>query len=187
MIAIEPFIIRVIWCFFIVGPIDPEKIFQLVEENQSQKDYTNKQAIERKYPDEPQTVAKKEEVLPMPVKTPKCLVGFKERTVHRQGEAMLRHELSVQLLLEVLFGKGTENYRTLIEEGLIDDSFSFEYTEEHEFAFSAIGGNTEDPDGFANRVKEMIDQAKQQVLDETAIERARKKRIGSFFKGSKFA
>ncbi|GGH82005.1 putative Zn-dependent peptidase [Pullulanibacillus pueri] len=167
---------------FIVGPVDPEKIFQLVEDNQRQKDYTNKQAIERKYPEEPQTVAKKEEVLSMPVKTPKCLVGFKERTVHREGEAMLRHELSVQLLLEVLFGKGTENYRTLIEEGLIDDSFSFEYTEEHEFAFSAIGGNTEDPDGFAIRVKDMIDQAKQQALDETAIERARKKRIGSFLK-----
>ena len=167
---------------FIVGPVNPDEIMGLIESNQNEKEYTNKQPIERQYPEEPATVAKKESVLPMSVKTPKCLVGYKERTVHRQGEDMLRHELSVQLLLEVLFGKGTENYRTLIDEGLIDDSFSFEYTEEHEFAFSAIGGNTEDPDALSARIKEMVDQAKQNRIDETAVERARKKRIGSFLK-----
>ncbi|GGE46045.1 putative zinc protease YmfH [Pullulanibacillus camelliae] len=167
---------------FVVGPVDPEAIITLIEKNQAGKGFTHKQAIERQYPEEPVSVAHKERSLPMPVKTPKCLVGYKEKTVHRQGDEMLRHELSVQLLLELLFGKGTENYKTLIDEGLIDDSFSFEYTEEYEFAFSAFGGNTEDPDRLAARLQAMVEEAKSQPIDEQTVERARKKRIGSFLK-----
>ncbi|MGV3488311.1 MAG: EF-P 5-aminopentanol modification-associated protein YfmH [Tuberibacillus sp.] len=167
---------------FVVGPVDPEKIIALVEKNQSGKGYHDQQPIERKYPEEPSGVAKKESVLKMGVQTPKCMVGFKESRINRQGEEMLRHELSVQILLEVLFGKSSDNYRTLIEEGLIDDSFSFEYSEEHEYGFSALGGNTEDPDRLASRLLEMVHTAKTQPLNEDDLNRVRKKKIGSFLK-----
>jgi predicted Zn-dependent peptidase len=167
---------------FIVGPIDPEKMFQLIEENQAGKGYKDQQPIERTYPEESQAVAKKESILKMGIQMPKCMVGFKEGKVHRSGQEMLRHELSVQILLEVLFGKSSDNYRTLIEEGLIDDSFSFEYSEEHEYGFSAIGGNTEDPDRFANRIMEMVQEARSQSLSEESLNRVRKKRLGAFLK-----
>jgi len=167
---------------FVVGPVDPEKIMALVEKNQGGKGYQDQQPIERQYPSESGTVVKKESILKMGVQTPKCMVGFKESKVHREGEAMLRHELSVQILLEVLFGKSSDNYRTLIEEGLIDDSFSFEYSEEHEYGFSALGGNTEDPDRLASRLLEMVQAAKSQVLNEADLNRVRRKKIGSFLK-----
>ena len=167
---------------FVVGPVDPEKIMALVEKNQGGKGYQDQQPIERQYPSESGTVVKKESILKMGVQTPKCMVGFKESKVHREGDAMLRHELSVQILLEVLFGKSSDNYRTLIEEGLIDDSFSFEYSEEHEYGFSALGGNTEDPDRLASRLLEMVQAAKSQVLNEADLNRVRRKKIGSFLK-----
>jgi len=167
---------------FIVGPVDPKAVIELVERNQEGRELTNKQAIDRQYPEEPRTVVHKERSLTMAVQTSKCLVGYKEQSVHRQGTAMLRHELSVQLLLELLFGKGTVNYHCLINEGLIDDSFSYDYTEEYEFAFSAFGGNTEHPDRLAARLRTMIEEAKLRKIDEQALERVRKKRIGSFLK-----
>ncbi|HET6872849.1 MAG TPA: insulinase family protein, partial [Sporolactobacillaceae bacterium] len=125
---------------------------------------------------------KEKTVLKMAVNTPKCMVGFKEGTVHRKGKEMMKHELSVALLLEMMFGKGTDTYQDLLDEGLIDDSFSFDYTEEQEFAFSAIGGNTKDPDKLTERVKAIVKTFKSNPLDQAAFDRARKKRIGSLLK-----
>jgi len=167
---------------FIVGPVDPKATIELVERNQEGREFTNQQTIDRQYPEEPKTVVHKERSLAMSVQTSKCLVGYKERSVHRQGMAMLRHELSVQLLLELLFGKGTATYQGLTDEGLIDDSFSHDYTEEYEFAFSSFGGNTDDPDRLALRLREIVEEAKSRKIDEQALERVRKKQIGSFLK-----
>ena len=167
---------------FIVGPVDPEKMIHLVAENQAKKNYTKQAPVERRYPEEPAGVAKAKSVLKMGVETPKSMVGFKAARVHRSGKDYLKHELSVQILLEVLFGKSSDNYRSLIDEKLIDESFSFEYTEEHEYGFSAIGGNTEDPDRLAARLFEMIMAQKERPIPEEALERARKKRLGSFLK-----
>lgn len=167
---------------FVVGPVDPEQVIDQVRRNQDKKGYTDQQPIERKYPEEPAGVAKSSQALSMGVHTPKCMVGFKEKTVHRKGEDLLRHELAIQILLELLFGKGTENYRELVDDGLIDDSFSFEYTEEYEYGFSAIGGNTEDPDRFSARIRDMIEAAKTGEMDLAAFERVRKRKIGSFLK-----
>jgi len=167
---------------FVVGPVDPEKIIALVEANQQAKNYDDAPPIERRYPDEPRTAYQKESVLKMAVQTPKCMIGFKEGRVHREGGDLLRHELAVQILLEVMFGKSSENYQALVDEGLIDDSFSFEYTEEHEFGFSAVGGNTEDPDRLSERLLEIVRAAKSGALDEESLHRVRKKKIGSFLK-----
>ncbi|MBM7644407.1 putative Zn-dependent peptidase [Scopulibacillus daqui] len=167
---------------FIVGPENPDKIMELVVKNQADKSYTDQQPIERKYPKEPEGVSEKSSVIKMGVQTPKSLIGFKERRVHRSGKEFMEHELSVQLLLELMFGKGTENYKSLIEDGLIDETFSFEYTEEYEFGFSAIGGNTEEPERLQNRLKQIIDEYKSGRLDEEAVERARKKRIGGLLR-----
>ncbi|MFC7392608.1 EF-P 5-aminopentanol modification-associated protein YfmH [Scopulibacillus cellulosilyticus] len=167
---------------FVVGPVNPDEVMDLVVKNQAGKDYTNQQPIERKYPEEPESVAKKSSVIKMGVQTPKSLIGFKERRVHRTGKEFMEHELSVQLLLELMFGKGTENYKSLVEDGLIDETFSFEYTEEYEFGFSAIGGNTEDPEKLQNRLKQIIEEYKSGRLDSEAVERARKKRIGGMLR-----
>jgi predicted Zn-dependent peptidase len=167
---------------FVIGPIDPEAILKLIETNQKAKDYTDKQPIEREYPKETGRVNKTKTVLKMAVNTPKCMMGFKEGTVHRKGKDMMKHELSVSLLLELMFGKGTDTYQELLNEGLIDDSFSFDYTEEHEFAFSAIGGNTKDPDKLTARVLDIVKTFKSKPLDQAALDRARKKRIGGLLK-----
>ncbi|RYL95289.1 insulinase family protein [Sporolactobacillus sp. THM7-4] len=163
---------------FITGPVDPDRILKLVEENQNRKGFKEKKPIERHDPDEPEKVAKKTSVIKMDVSLPKCLIGFKEKSPYRSGEKLMKHELSVSLLLELIFGRGTENYRILTDEHLIDESFSFDYSEEWSFGFSMIGGNTADPERLIERLKKMIDDFKNCPLDMEAFDRARKKQIG---------
>ena len=54
----------------------------------------------------------------MNVQTSKCLVGIKALHVDQTGEEMLKNELTMNVLLDLLFGKSSENYNQLYNEGL---------------------------------------------------------------------
>src|SRR5690554_1712742 len=138
--------------------------------------------MERFFEEEPEEVFEKETIILMNVNTSKCLIGFKDKNVARNGDDLLKHELSIQILLEMMFGQSSENYQKLYEEGLIDDTFSFDYSGEQGFGFSVIGGDTEDPKKLANRLQQMIQSFIQKSIDEQALEGIRKKKIGYFLR-----
>ncbi len=167
---------------FVVGPVDPQAISDIVIKSQEKKDYKNQTAVQRRLPEEPKHVVKAESSLKMSVQTPKLLIGFKETETGRQGEEWLKHELSVQLLLELMFGKGTDQYKALTDEGLIDDSFGYEYTEEKAFGFSAIGGDTDQPEALRSRLFEMIEQFKVSGINQEDFERTKRKRMGGILR-----
>lgn len=165
---------------FVVGPVDPDEIISLVKENQAKKHYEAQPPVERFFEKEPKEVARLKKVLKMSVQTPKCLIGYKEKQPGRQGKELLRHELAINMVLDLMLGSSTENYEALYNDGLIDDTFSFDYTEEDSFGFTMIGGDTHDPDELEKRLFSMVEEFKEQPLDEKAIERVKKKKIGSF-------
>ena len=168
---------------FIVGSVEPEKIMAFVKENQSRKDYKELPEINRKFEEEPDTVAEKKQVLEMNVQTPKCLVGIKAVNTDQQGKEMLKREMSMNVLLDVLFGKSSEYYSSLYNEGLIDDSFSYDYTQENGFGFAMVGGDTREPDRLAETLSSMLLKAKEKgAISEEGLERAKKKKIGSFLR-----
>lgn len=167
---------------FVVGNVNPDDILQIVRENQNNKDFPAPEDIDRISADEPADVNEKRHVIPMPVNTGKCLVGIKERSPGKQGEELLERELSIQLLLELMFGQSSENYEFLYNKGLIDESFSFDYTAEDGFGFSVAGGDSSDPEALADELENMFKTFVEQPLDTEAVERIRKKKIGSFLK-----
>ncbi|MFC0471993.1 EF-P 5-aminopentanol modification-associated protein YfmH [Halalkalibacter kiskunsagensis] len=167
---------------FVIGPVDPEKIMEQVKENQGNKEFSQPEEIKRFFEEEPEQVDKEKNVITMPVQTPKCLVGFKETGATRQGDDLLKRELSLNILLDLMFGQSSENYQTLFDEGLIDDSFSFDHSAEEGFGFTIIGGDTKHPDKLASKIKEMIESFKQVSLTDEQVTRAIKKKIGSFLR-----
>lgn len=166
---------------FIVGPVDQEQIMKMVKDNQERKDYKEQPEINRQFEDEPVAVAEKKQVLEMNVQTSKCLVGIKARNVNQSGKEMLKKELSLNVMLDILFGKSSEHYSSLYNEGLIDETFSFDYTEENGFGFAMIGGDTSNPDRLADTIKKIILGAKGTITAES-IERTKKKKIGAFLR-----
>ncbi|WP_218276456.1 hypothetical protein, partial [Pseudomonas sp. FW305-BF6] len=78
----------------------------------------------------------------MNVQSSKVLVGVKDFHAPKKGSELLKHELTVSLLLDYLFGKGSNTYQEMYEEGLIDDTFSYDYSAENGFAFAIIGGDS---------------------------------------------
>ncbi|HWO96883.1 MAG TPA: pitrilysin family protein [Bacillus sp. (in: firmicutes)] len=167
---------------FVVGPVDPEKVMNQVRENQAKKDYHDQPEIKRHFEEEPEGVAKAKQVIPMTVQSSKCLVGVKAKNPQRSGREMLVHELAMNVMLDHLFGKSSEHYENLYREGLIDETFSYDYTEEKGFGFAIIGGDTEKPDELADRIKEILLQIKENPMTDDQLERVRKKKIGAFLR-----
>jgi predicted Zn-dependent peptidase len=168
---------------FIVGPVDPAKFMDQVRENQSKKDYKVMPEIKRKFEDEPLQTAEPKQVLEMNVQTSKCLIGMKALHVDQSGPELLKNELTMNVLLDLLFGKSSENYNQLYNEGLIDETFSYDYTQEQGFGFAMVGGDTENPDQLAEVLKNMLFQAKNGTsFTKDQLERAKKKKIGAFLR-----
>ncbi|WP_456275432.1 EF-P 5-aminopentanol modification-associated protein YfmH [Bacillus sp. AK128] len=166
---------------FVVGPIDPESIMNQIRDNQAKKDYQAQAPIQRFFDEEPNEVAEKLQVLKMTVQSSKCLVGLKVANPDKSGEALLRSELSTNVLLDMLFGKSSKNYDSLYNDGLIDETFSYDYTEELGFGFGIIGGDTPKPDELADTLKDML-KAYKGILADDYLERVKKKKIGSFLR-----
>jgi predicted Zn-dependent peptidase len=168
---------------FIVGPIDPKAIMDQVRDNQAKKNYKDQPEIQRKFDTEPSEVAEKKRVLEMNVQTSKCLVGIKAPNAKLSGTEMLKNELVMNVLLDLLFGKSSENYDRLYNQGLIDETFSYDYTLEEGFGFAMIGGDTPMPDQLSAALKSMLFEAKNgKAFTEEQLERAKKKKIGAFLR-----
>lgn len=165
---------------FVVGAVEPEQVFDWVEENQAKKSFQPQAGIERFFPDEPDSVAKKKKIHYLPVGVSKCMFGFKEAAdaLGKEGDDALKQECVTNIVLEALFGTGAKFYRSLYDEGLIDEQFGYDYTLENGFAFSIIGGDTPDPDRLIQRVEQEIPKFVENGLSEEEFNRIKKKKIG---------
>ncbi|MGM9926315.1 MAG: EF-P 5-aminopentanol modification-associated protein YfmH [Bacillus sp. (in: firmicutes)] len=168
---------------FVVGPVDPVETMELIRNNQNQKEYKNAPEINREFEQEPEVVFKKKAVLPMNVQTSKCLVGVKAKNLGHEGIDMLKSEMTNNILLDILFGKSSNMYEELYSEGLIDGSFSYDYTEENAFGFAMIGGDTSKPDELAEKIISYLLQVKKSdTISEDVLNRSKKKKIGAFLR-----
>ncbi len=167
---------------FVVGPMNTEEMMWFIKDNQAKKTFKEQEEIQRQFADEPVTVSEKKKVLKMNVHTSKCMIGIKESNPIRQGEELLKHELTVNILLDLLFGKSSDHYQKLYDDGLIDETFAYDYTGENGFGFAMLGGDTSEPDKLAERVKDILLQFDPSSIKEEDLERIKKKKIGSFLR-----
>jgi predicted Zn-dependent peptidase len=74
-------------------------------------------------------------------------------------------------------------HEELYEEGLIDQSFSYDYTQEQGFGFALIGGDSAKPDELMESLFGILQKSKAGTgLNEESLQRTIKKKIGSFLR-----
>ena len=98
------------------------------------------------------------------------------------GDDYLNQETATYVVLEALFGPGSDLYQSLYDDGLIDENFSFDYSLERGYGFSVIGGDTPDPDALIKRVEEEIPRVLDKGIPEEVVHRIRKKRLGQMLR-----
>jgi predicted Zn-dependent peptidase len=166
--------------FFAVGGFHVEELLEVIRQNQHGKTFPPKPDVERIVPEEPTEAAEARREVHMGVSQPRCLIGWKDRQTGISGEALLKQEMLTGVVLDALFGRSSAFYHRMIDLGLIDQNFSWEYECSPSYGYSVVGGNTTDPDRLAAEVEALLEEVRAKGLPEEEFERSRKKAIGRF-------
>ena len=168
---------------FVVGAVDPKEMMEFVKENQAKKEFKAPEEIVRFYPDEQPQVDKKERTLKMDVQKSKLLYGIKSNNVNITGEEMLNYELAMQVAVELIFGRTSSFFQEVYEKGLIDESYSADFSMEEGYGFAMIGSDTGNPEELGQKIKETITKfASNWTLEEEDMKRITRKKIGHFLR-----
>ncbi|MCG0274733.1 MAG: insulinase family protein [Thermosediminibacteraceae bacterium] len=168
---------------FVTGAVEPDQVFEIIMEHEEKKNLPPQDEIIRIYPEEPNTVNMPHIDVKLSVSRPLFLLGFKDADVGYDGTELLKKEITLNLLLEVIFGKSSPVYEKLYEEGLIDDRFGFSYEGQRDYGFCTIGGETKDPGKLKDELVNSLNEVKVKGLNEEDFERVKKKFLGDFIQG----
>jgi len=153
---------------FVVGKLNPDDVLDWVTANQAAKDFPAFQPIERKLPT---TATDGHDIMPyrmidMPVSRAKSIVGVKGLTPIEAGPAALKYRAGVNLLLEMLFGDTSKNYLRLYDQGIIDDTFGYDFELQNGFNFVTFSGETNQPEQFDAAIIDVLEHWQQAVVDQ---------------------
>lgn len=167
---------------FVVGKMEPEKLMKLIRENQEAKNFPPKQEIVRYFPENIKEIIK-QSALEAAITRDKFVLGIKGLdTLPQEGTELLRYKTAINLLFQMILGNTSRNYLAMYNQGIIDDSFGFEFSLDREFHFADFSGDTDEPEKAAEKVKEIIlGFADDPEVSETNLDLLKKKMLGQYF------
>ncbi|QQF35457.1 EF-P 5-aminopentanol modification-associated protein YfmH [Enterococcus faecium] len=167
---------------FVVGKMEPEKLMKLIRENQEAKNFPPKQEIVRYFPENTKEIIK-QSALEAAITRDKFVLGIKGLdTLPQEGTELLRYKTAINLLFQMILGNTSRNYLAMYNQGIIDDSFGFEFSLDREFHFADFSGDTDEPEKAAEKVKEIIlGFADDPEVSETNLDLPKKKMLGQYF------
>ncbi len=158
----------------VCGDFEPEKI---VEEIKKRITKTSKQGeIKRIYETEPEEIVEKEKTVTMEVSMPIFAIGFKDKP----EENMVKKCIAIQILLYMLFGKSSEGYQTLYNNGELIGAPSLDYEFSKQYAHILIAGAAKNPQKIVEMLKTQIEKFKKSGLNKEHFERIKKKIYGDY-------
>ena len=164
----------------VVGDVDAVKVFEQID--QSITVNSSMPEIKRIFPDEPDKINESYVEQQLAVSMPLFQIGYKDSGFCSKGMDCLMRETAIKILLEMIMGRSSKLYNELYNEGLINNSFEFDYTIEENYAYSVFGGESKDPLKVKEVVLEEITSLQQSGLNMETYERIRRAQKGRFVK-----
>lgn len=165
---------------FVVGNIDENKAMEVIKNNQAKKDFKMANQIIRQEIKEPENVKTKENILTMDVEMNKIIVSIKLNEILTDPKEKIKRELSINLLFDLLFSKSAKLYNDWLNKGIINDSFSTNFTQERDYAFIQIGCDCDDYETLKEHLIDLITNFNDIKIENSDFERIKKKNLGLF-------
>jgi predicted Zn-dependent peptidase len=106
------------------------------------------------------------------------MLAFPDEIPH-QGLALMRHELAMEMTLDILFGPGSEFFSRHYESGLLDgETFGGEVHMDEGYGFCVLSADADDPDALQAAILEELTTAHRSDWIEKDFERARRRAYG---------
>ena len=157
----------------VCGPVTPQQVADVANRVLPQAT-ADTAKIPRKTYREPAAPAKTRVEAQMQVAKPIFCIGIKDTVLPTSPQERLKREISMMLLNEILFSQSGEFYGELLEENLINPSFSFGYSAEEGFAFNCITGESDRPDEILTRLQAYLERVEREGISDEAFERCRR-------------
>lgn len=134
--------------------------------------------ISRRVPEEPAEIAKKYVEQQLPVATPLFCIGFKGKDMgnRKNFENMILDEM----IIDLVCGEMTPLYRSLYEDGLINNGLNGEVMASRDYIHSMIEGESRDPKEVYRRLLAEIERLKVCGFDEAMFARSKKGTYGRY-------
>ncbi|UXR44333.1 EF-P 5-aminopentanol modification-associated protein YfmH [Staphylococcus simulans] len=165
---------------FVVGNVDPERIHDLVRDHEAKRELTAQPEIVRDSLEEPEAVQQTKVVEEMNIQIPRLMLGFKNVPQQASKEVFMKHDIEMTFFFEMVLGEETDFYQNLLNEGLIDDTFGYQFVLEPSYSFSLITSSTPDPDKLKSLLLDELKAKVGNLEDEEAFELLKKQFIGEF-------
>lgn len=165
---------------FVVGNVDPERIHDLVRDHEAKRELTAQPEIVRDSLEEPEAVQQTKVVEEMNIQIPRLMLGFKNVLQQASKEVFMKRDIEMTFFFEMVLGEETDFYQNLLIEGLIDDTFGYQFVLEPSYSFSLITSSTPDPDKLKSLLLDELKAKVGNLEDEEAFELLKKQFIGEF-------
>lgn len=167
---------------FLTGPFDVSSMSELVKKNQAEKTFGQVATIERA----PFTPGKqvKSNSLSFDVTIPKLAVGFRGYDVLPTDSLQrFEYKLAVQVMLTMIFGNTSSQYEKLYNQGLIDDSFGFDFEVTPQYHFVSITSDTLQPIKLAKILRDTLKSYRiESDFNLEHLEIIKKELLGDYYK-----
>ncbi|HSQ88068.1 EF-P 5-aminopentanol modification-associated protein YfmH [Romboutsia sp.] len=167
---------------FVVGDLEVDKVIEVVKKVNHYDVAKLSNEIQKFYPEEPNRVNEKEKVAKFPISMPMFNIAFKDNKVGIRGNQLLRKEIVTEILIDIIFKRGSRLFEDLYMKGLINDNFGGGFSSQVDYGFTIIGGDSKDPKEVKRIILEHIEKYKKDGLNKEEFERVKKKKIGNFLK-----
>ena len=165
----------------VCGDFDKDEIFKEIEKRLV-KNTKNQSEIKRIYPEEPKEIVQDYIEEKMEVSIPLFTIGIKDDISSLTSKDMVRRQISVQILLNLLIGKSSKLYNKLYEENLLQSEPGMDYEFSKNYGFVLLQGQSNNP----QKVKEMLisefENTKYTGINEEDFERIKKMVYADYIK-----
>ena len=165
-------------CMVVCGDFVPEEILKEIENRLIDKKASGE--IKRIYEEEAETIVKPEVKAEMEVSIPIYAIGLK-CIPPKQNEKVKTH-ISMEIIMNLIIGESSKLYQELYKKGIILNMPSFEYEFTDEYAHLLISGVSRDPEILYEKLKQEIEEMKQQGINKEDFERIKKMIYGDYIK-----
>ena len=165
---------------FVTGNFEVNEIIEHIRQNQKDVTFNCTSLPHDDINIEDLTVVKQSEEVNLEVNVPNFLLGVKQGPTDYLKEDIIKKELCFSILLDLILGKSTNNYKELLSNELVNDSFGLDITLEKSYGFFLIGSETYKPKELEIKLKTILLNLDKELLKEEDFLRVKKQIVGGF-------
>ncbi len=166
---------------FVTGDFDVCEVLNVIEGSIIKSNPFNEE-IKRIYPEEPKEIASKKKEINLSVAMPMFMIGFKDNDCGFGGDKLLKKTIETDILIKMFFSKSSPLYEKLYNSNLITPSFGAEFSPQTDYGYTAIEGESNDPQRVYDIIIEYIDNLRENGLSEEDFIRAKNSVWGKYIR-----